>query len=121
MAVKSFYEDDDTCTDYYRTLGERSSADAVNDAATAICTDQMCRNRMSNYTDYLMACRVGNGDDVRVSNMCKYDYHSLENKCLIIYSLYYIFKGKLHPKISYPQILFVMNNFYLCIFFPYKN
>ena len=73
MAVKSFYEDDDTCTDHYRTLGERSSADAVNDAATAICTDRMCRNRMSSYTDNLIACRVGNnenGDDVRVFYLC---------------------------------------------------
>ena len=68
MAVDSFYGDD-TCLDNYRTLSQRSSMPELNDAATEICTNQMCRNRMRSYTDYLIACQVGNnedGDDVCV-------------------------------------------------------
>ena len=50
----------DICLDYYRTLGLYSSATAVNEAATAICASQRCKNRMKSYTDYLLTCRVGN-------------------------------------------------------------
>lgn len=61
MAVDSFYGDD-TCLNYYRTLGQRSSS-GLNDAATEICTNRMCRNRMRSYIDYLIACQVGNNED----------------------------------------------------------
>ena len=48
------------CLDYYVALSERSSSATVNDAATAICTSQRCKNRMRGYMDYLRTCRVEN-------------------------------------------------------------
>ena len=72
---------DDTCLDYYRTLGLLSSATAtVNEAATAICTNQTCMNRMKSYTDYLLTCRVGsfyNDDD---DDVC----HCMHNVALYV-------------------------------------
>ena len=65
---------DDTCLDYYLSLIQRSSATAVNDAATAICASQTCKNRMEGYTDYLTNCRVENildGDDDDDVSYCK--------------------------------------------------
>ena len=46
--------------DYYVALSQRSSATAVNEAATAICASQTCKNRMKSYTDFLKTCRVEN-------------------------------------------------------------
>ena len=40
---------DDTCVDHYRTLGYHKSATAANNAATAICTNNMCMSRMDSY------------------------------------------------------------------------
>ena len=51
---------DRTCLDSYLSLIERSSATAVNTAASAVCTSQRCKNRMSSYMDYLITCRVEN-------------------------------------------------------------
>ena len=65
-ARNSFYADD-TCLDYYRNLGMLSSATEVNDAATAICASQRCKNRMSNYNNFLITCQAGSimeDDDV---------------------------------------------------------
>ena len=45
--------------DNYLTLGLRSSATAVNNAANAICTTAACYNRMSSYISYLRTCQVG--------------------------------------------------------------
>ena len=86
---------DDTCLDYYRTLGLYSSATAVNDAATAICASQMCRNRMKSYTDYLLTCRVGNfyNDDDDNDDVC-HCMHNVAN-----YVLVYIFN--INTQITY--------------------
>lgn len=55
----------DTCIDYYRTLGDYSESTAVelNSAATAICTNNTCLGRWYSYINYLRTCRVGGGDD----------------------------------------------------------
>ena len=56
-----------------------SSAAAVNEAATAICANQKCKNWMRSYTDILITCRVGsiNDDDgvcCRYIRTCSYMY-----------------------------------------------
>ena len=75
MAANLFYEDD-TCLNSYRALGQRSSVTEVNDAAITICTNQRCRNRMSSYTDFLIACRVGNNEDG--ANVCVFYMYVLK-------------------------------------------
>ena len=61
-AGDSFFSDDN-CLKYYRNLGLRSSPTAINDAATAICASQACKNRMDSFINYLLTCRVGSVDD----------------------------------------------------------
>ena len=56
-ARKSFFADD-TCLNSYLALSNRSSANAVNKAANAICSSQRCKNRMDSYTNFLTACQV---------------------------------------------------------------
>ena len=69
-ARNSFFEDE-TCLDYYLTLGLRSSADEVNSAAYAICTGPPCYNRMSEYLSYIETCRLGDfGDDDGDDDVC---------------------------------------------------
>lgn len=60
ISTRDSFISDDTCLDYYYTLGERFSAIAVNSAATAICASQTCKNRMSDYIDFLITCRLEN-------------------------------------------------------------
>ena len=70
-SAASFFANDD-CIDYYRTLGLRSNATAVNASATAICAGQNCRNRMDSYRNFLITCRVGSidGDDDDDDDVC---------------------------------------------------
>ena len=35
----------------------------LNDAATAICTNNTCMSRMDSYINYLLTCRVGSVQD----------------------------------------------------------
>ena len=84
QAGDSFFADD-TCLDFYHTLSLLSSATEVNDAATAICASQKCKNRMSSYTDYLLTCRVGNfynndDDDDDNANVC-YSTDNIAHHC----------------------------------------
>ena len=58
VSTRNSFIADDTCLDYYYTLGERNSAAEVNNAAFAICGSQRCKNRLSSYTDYLTTCRI---------------------------------------------------------------
>ena len=61
-ARNSFFEND-LCLDYYLTLGLRSSASAVTDAARAICTNETCNSRMNDYLSYIQTCRLGDFSD----------------------------------------------------------
>lgn len=61
-ARNSFFADN-TCLNYYRTLGLRPSFTAVNNASTAICASQTCKGRLSSYVNLLITCRVGSTDD----------------------------------------------------------
>ena len=64
-ARNSFF-DNEVCLEYFLTLGLRSSADEVSDAASVIYTNPACYNRMSEYLSYIETCRlgdVGNDDD----------------------------------------------------------
>ena len=73
VVAGDYFFEDTTCTDYYRALGLRSSASAVNSAATAICANETCLNRMGSYIDYLITCRLGSiedDDDDDNDNVC---------------------------------------------------
>ena len=62
VAGDSFFADT-TCLDYYRTLGLRSSATEVDNAANAICANETCMNRMGSYINYLITCQLGSIED----------------------------------------------------------
>ena len=58
LTARNSFFGDSTCLTNYLTLSKRSTAGAVNNAATAICSSQRCKNRMSSYTSFLTACQV---------------------------------------------------------------
>ena len=62
-SVANSYSPNDNCLSHYYALGLRSSADTVNSAAAAICTNDFCTRHMSSYINYLLTCRVVSLDD----------------------------------------------------------